>query len=153
MTVAEAAERLACSEPTVLRRIYAGELDAEKAGKSWAIDAESIERHLADRDAEITAYVEKQTRGEALAHAAAEGYWTSTADVLELCREAILAFDDFEKMRDAEPVAVQERTETLVVKLDELLDRLVARKAYSALAEDAAGLLSEAARLARGGGS
>jgi excisionase family DNA binding protein len=42
ITVSEAAKRLGVSNDTIKRRIYKGELKAEKVGTAWVIDEEAI---------------------------------------------------------------------------------------------------------------
>jgi len=153
LSVSEAADLLGVDPSTVTRRIHRGEIEAEKSDGSWSIPAAEIERAVARRRAALAGAADAGERGRALARAVRDGYWRSTADVLAEARAALLAFDDFEKTKDAEPVVIESRVENLEDKLEALLDALLRRRGYGELAGDAAELIAEGARLGREAGT
>lgn len=147
LTVQEAARFLGISEPTVLRRLYAGELEGEKLGKSWAIPADQVEQLVSERRATLEEYAEASDRAEALAAAVRTGYWTTTGDVVGLCGKALAAYREFAESGNAEPVVIKARIENLEDQLEQLLAALLARRGYAQLAGDAAELQATASRL------
>jgi len=52
LTTAQAAQRLGCTRRRVLALIHEGQLDAERFGRDWAIDEESVARRQVVQDAQ-----------------------------------------------------------------------------------------------------